>query len=100
MKYVFEDNNEIILAYEMNGEEIPMMHGYPVRLLVPGFIGVRSVKWVEKLIISDIEAQSIVQQRDYKYVKEKDWANVNFDNYDPIMGNTINSMIKEPKNNS
>jgi nitrate reductase (NAD(P)H) len=56
MKHVLDDKNEIILAYEMNDEEIPMLHGYPVRLLVPGFIGVRSVKWVDKLIISDIEA--------------------------------------------
>ena len=58
MKYVLDEDNEIILAYEMNGEEIPMDHGYPIRLFVPGFIGVRSCKWVESINISDKESQS------------------------------------------
>ena len=38
--------NEITLAYEMNGQDIPAVHGYPVRMVSPGFIGVRSAKWV------------------------------------------------------
>jgi sulfite oxidase len=51
-----EYQNEVILAYEMNGEDIPKDHGYPLRLVAPGFIGVRNVKWVAKLEISDKEA--------------------------------------------
>ncbi|MDY6765707.1 MAG: sulfite oxidase [Halobacteria archaeon] len=41
--------DDCILAYEMNGKQIPREHGYPVRLIVPGWYGVNNVKWVEEL---------------------------------------------------
>ncbi|WP_265108800.1 sulfite oxidase [Halosolutus halophilus] len=41
--------DDCILAYEMNGEPLPREHGYPVRLIVPGWYGVNNVKWVEEL---------------------------------------------------
>lgn len=46
----FED---CLLAYEMNGEPLPREHGYPVRLIVPGWYGVNNVKWVEELRVMD-----------------------------------------------
>ena len=42
---------EVLLAYEMNGAPLEPQHGYPLRLLVPGWYGMTSVKWLE-----DIEA--------------------------------------------
>jgi sulfite oxidase len=42
----------------MNGEDIPVEHGYPLRLVVPGVVGVRNAKWVKALRISDEEARS------------------------------------------
>ncbi|MFC4543043.1 sulfite oxidase [Halosolutus amylolyticus] len=45
--------DDCILAYEMNGEALPREHGYPVRLIVPGWYGVNNVKWVEELRIMD-----------------------------------------------
>jgi DMSO/TMAO reductase YedYZ molybdopterin-dependent catalytic subunit len=42
---------EVLLAYEMNGRPLEPQHGYPVRLLVPGWYGMTSVKW-----LTDIEA--------------------------------------------
>ncbi|WIV66948.1 sulfite oxidase [Natrialbaceae archaeon AArc-T1-2] len=44
---------DCLLAYEMNGDPLPREHGYPVRLIVPGWYGVNSVKWVEELVIMD-----------------------------------------------
>ena len=38
-----------LLAYEMNGEPIPPVHGFPVRMVVPGYIGARSVKWLREI---------------------------------------------------
>ena len=38
--------DDVLLAYEMNGETLPPDHGFPVRLVVPGWIGIASVKWV------------------------------------------------------
>jgi sulfite oxidase len=40
---------DVILAYAMNGEPLPLDHGFPVRLIVPGWIGVASVKWVTRI---------------------------------------------------
>lgn len=47
---------ECLLAYEMNGEELPREHGYPVRTVVPGHVGVRNVKWVRNVLVSKEEA--------------------------------------------
>lgn len=68
MKHVLDDESGVMLAYKMNGKDIPLDHGYPVRLIVPGFIGVRNCKWVSKLVLSDHEATTVMQQRDYKYI--------------------------------
>ncbi|MEU0478064.1 sulfite oxidase [Streptosporangium sp. NPDC006013] len=43
---------DVILAYEMNGEPLPPDHGHPVRLIVPGWIGLASVKWVGDIEVS------------------------------------------------
>jgi DMSO/TMAO reductase YedYZ molybdopterin-dependent catalytic subunit len=47
-----------MLAWEMNGLPLPYEHGFPVRMVTPGCIAVRSPKWIKKLIISDEEADS------------------------------------------
>lgn len=44
---------DCILAYEMNGEPLPPEHGYPVRLIVPGWYGVNSVKWLDELRVME-----------------------------------------------
>jgi hypothetical protein len=49
----FDGLGEVILAYEMNGEELPRDHGYPVRLIIPGHVGARQVKWLHRLHLSD-----------------------------------------------
>src|ERR671936_49002 len=38
---------EVLLAWAMNGEPLPPVHGAPLRVIVPGYIGARSVKWLE-----------------------------------------------------
>ncbi|CAJ1405538.1 unnamed protein product [Effrenium voratum] len=48
---------DVLLAYEMNGESLPKEHGAPVRIIVPGVVGVRNVKWVGKITASQEEAQ-------------------------------------------
>lgn len=42
-----------LLAYEMNDQPLTAAHGFPLRTLVPGFIGARSVKWIGKIVVSD-----------------------------------------------
>lgn len=53
MSRVLDPKNECILAYLGNGEPLPPDHGYPIRFLVPGFVGIRNCKWLCKVEISD-----------------------------------------------
>src|SRR5450755_763078 len=40
---------EVLLAWAMNGKPLPVVHGAPLRVVVPGYIGARSVKWLERI---------------------------------------------------
>lgn len=60
------ERGDVIIAYEMNGVDIPRDHGYPLRVIVPGHVAARSVKWVNKITLTDEESQSHWQQHDYK----------------------------------
>ncbi|WP_232345108.1 sulfite oxidase [Actinoplanes awajinensis] len=44
--------DDVLLAYEMNGEPLPPDHGFPVRVIVPHWIGIASIKWVGKIEVS------------------------------------------------
>jgi len=44
---------DVILAYQMNGEDLPVGHGSPVRLIVPGWYGVANVKWLTRIHVQD-----------------------------------------------
>ena len=61
-----DPRKDVILAYQMNGVEIPRDHGYPLRVIVPGTVGARNVKFLSKISVSDVESSSFWQQRDYK----------------------------------
>jgi DMSO/TMAO reductase YedYZ molybdopterin-dependent catalytic subunit len=45
--------DDVLVAYEMNGEPLPPDHGFPVRLVVPGWIGVASIKWLGQIEVSN-----------------------------------------------
>ncbi|KAF9160883.1 hypothetical protein BGX21_001253 [Mortierella sp. AD011] len=55
---------DVILAYEMNGERLTPDHGYPVRLIVPGCIGGRAVKWLDHIFVSDKEPDNYYHVHD------------------------------------
>lgn len=44
--------DDVLLAYEMNGKPLPPDHGHPVRLVVPGWVGVANIKWVGQIEVS------------------------------------------------
>ncbi|MGA5628450.1 sulfite oxidase [Streptomyces cellulosae] len=44
--------HDVVLAYEMNGEPLPPDHGHPVRVLVPSWVGIASIKWVGDIEVS------------------------------------------------
>jgi DMSO/TMAO reductase YedYZ molybdopterin-dependent catalytic subunit len=51
------------VAYEMNGEPLPERHGYPVRMIVPGLVGEKSVKWVTRIELLNHEAKGFYEQQ-------------------------------------
>ena len=59
-------HGDVLLAYSMNGQPLPRDHGFPLRALVPGHVAARSVKWLNKIVVSDEESTSQWQRRDYK----------------------------------
>lgn len=58
LAYVMDPENDVILAYEMNNVRLPPDHGYPVRLVIPGYVGGRCIKWLHKIWVSDKENDS------------------------------------------
>ena len=57
---------EVILAYEMNGEPLPSVHGFPLRAIVPGYIGARSVKWLAHITVQNEPSQNYFQSHAYR----------------------------------
>lgn len=64
--------DDIIIAYEMNGEPLPIFHGAPVRLLVPGWYGVANVKWLEQIHVQDRRFAGKYMARDYVTLSRRD----------------------------
>ncbi|ORX45271.1 molybdopterin binding oxidoreductase [Hesseltinella vesiculosa] len=60
------DHFDVMLAFQMNGEWLPPDHGYPLRLIVPGCIGGRSVKWLSTIECSDRESTNVFHDNDNK----------------------------------
>jgi DMSO/TMAO reductase YedYZ molybdopterin-dependent catalytic subunit len=50
-----------LLAYEMNGAELPDRHGYPLRLIVPGYFGEKHVKWLTRIEVTDADAKGFYE---------------------------------------
>ncbi|XP_076955284.1 nitrate reductase [NADH]-like [Bidens hawaiensis] len=55
---------DIILAYMQNGEKLLPDHGFPVRMIIPGFIGGRMVKWLKRIIVTTPESESYYHFKD------------------------------------
>jgi DMSO/TMAO reductase YedYZ molybdopterin-dependent catalytic subunit len=58
-----------ILAMDMNGSPIPELHGFPLRLVVPGWDGTSWVKWVNSLVVSNEQDQGFFMNPAYRYPK-------------------------------
>ncbi len=91
---------DVLLAFEMNGEPLPPLHGAPLRVIVPGFIGARSVKWLGSIRMGDRPSDNEFQRRGYKLLlaipttgahAAPDW-----DALPPIEEMQLNSFICRP----
>ncbi len=63
---------DVLLAYKMNGEDLPPEHGFPVRAIVPGWYAMASVKWLQRIIVTDRPFTGYYQTIDYAYWEKRD----------------------------
>ncbi|KEH22125.1 sulfite oxidase-like protein [Medicago truncatula] len=85
---------DVLLACEMNGEPLNRDHGYPLRVVVPGVIGARSVKWLEAINIIAEECQGFFVQKDYKmFPPSVNWDNINWSSRRPQMDFPVQCVI-------
>ncbi len=66
---------EVLLAYEMNGEPLALEHGFPLRVVVPGYIGARSVKWLSEITLQSSPSSNYFQSHAYKLFAPEVQAN-------------------------
>lgn len=59
-------SGEVLLADRMNGEPLPVDHGYPLRVVVPGYLGARSVKWLGQIGVRAQPSENYYQARAYR----------------------------------
>ncbi|GAB1868830.1 sulfite oxidase [Camponotus japonicus] len=89
---------DVILAYEMNGKLLSRDHGFPIRVIVPGVVGARNVKWLNKICVSKQESESQWQQGDYKgFSPSTNWDNVDFSKSPAIQEMPVISAICDPQ---
>jgi DMSO/TMAO reductase YedYZ molybdopterin-dependent catalytic subunit len=63
---------EVLLAYELNGAPLPPQHGFPLRLVVPGWYGMTNVKWLERITVLDEPFAGYQQARGYRLRAHED----------------------------
>jgi sulfite oxidase len=61
---------EVLIAWAMNGEPLPLVHGAPLRVVVPGYIGARSVKWLERIEVRSSPWPGYFQHVVYRLLPE------------------------------
>jgi DMSO/TMAO reductase YedYZ molybdopterin-dependent catalytic subunit len=62
---------DILLAYKMNGSELPPEHGFPLRAVVPGWYAMASIKWLQRVIVTDQPFTGYYQTMDYAYWRRR-----------------------------
>ncbi|MBE1462550.1 sulfite oxidase [Kibdelosporangium phytohabitans] len=60
--------DDVLIAYEMNGQQLPPDHGYPARLVVPSWIGIASIKWLGEIEVSETPLASPWNTQFYRLV--------------------------------
>ncbi len=62
---------DVLLAYKMNGGDLPPEHGFPVRAIVPGWYAMASIKWLQRIIVTNKPFNGYYQTLDYAFWKDE-----------------------------
>jgi DMSO/TMAO reductase YedYZ molybdopterin-dependent catalytic subunit len=86
-------DSEALLAYAMNGEPLPLQHGHPLRLIVPRWYAVTSVKWLTEIEVIDRTFSGHYQTDAYFY----EWPRDGQPAREPVTLQRVRALITEPK---
>ncbi len=90
-------SDEVLLAWAMNGDPLPAVHGGPVRVVVPGYIGARSVKWVQRITVQTTPSDNYFQATAYRLLPaEADPATAGPGDGLPLAAVALNAAIISP----
>ena len=89
-------NSGTLLAYAMNGEPLPIQHGYPLRVIVPGWYAVASVKWLNEIELIDKPFTGYYQNDVYMYEWNREGRTIR----EPVTLLRVRSLITEPSANN
>jgi len=89
---------DTIVAYEMDGQPIPLLHGAPLRAIIPGWEGAYSVKWLQRLTVASKEHDGFWVAGAYRYPKSRvmPGATVAAGDQAALMGLAVKSLITRP----
>jgi sulfane dehydrogenase subunit SoxC len=85
---VFSD--EVLLAWGLNGAPLPPQHGFPLRLVVPGWYGMTNVKWLSRITVLDQPFSGYQNARGYRIRQDADEAGT------PVTRMTVRSLMVPP----
>ncbi len=83
---------DTLLVWEMNGAPLSQQHGCPLRLVVPGWYGMASVKWLREITVLTRQFEGFFQSQEYVYIGEEGVS----DNT-PVSSMRVRSLILEPE---
>ena len=66
-----EKARDVLLAYKMNDVDLPAEHGFPVRAIVPGWYAMASIKWLQRIVVTDKPFNGYYQTLDYAFWKRR-----------------------------
>lgn len=89
---------DTILAYKMNGEPLPLLHGAPLRLIAPGWMADACIKWLTDLALAETEAPGYYMQTAYRYPARpvRPGEQINPADLRPIEAMVVKSLITNP----
>jgi DMSO/TMAO reductase YedYZ molybdopterin-dependent catalytic subunit len=84
--------SDALLAYAMNGQQLPLRHGYPLRLVVPGWYAVASVKWLTDIRVAAEPFEGYFQASNYVY----EWTRGGVVTREPVRLQQVRALITRP----
>jgi sulfite oxidase len=87
---------EVLIADQMNGRPLPPVHGYPLRLVVPGYIGARSVKWLATITVQSQPSTNYFQARTYRLYPSRVRSETTAEHGFSLGETPVNSVVCQP----